>query len=308
MHEAILPCEVPLRINQYTVHFQKSSTGFHAKNHDREEKMMIKKMMMALLTLALVLNCAFVTAENAEEKTYAQEHPGVMNYDGYWISEDARTLVEIGVRLEGVEMLIYRTPGHKEFTSWEYLLTYDDSTGTLHSDNGMKSTNTVQEDGELGNSSVYEYDDGQADFSINEEGRLVWKDLKEDAGAGQAFIPIGNFQGDYACDRAHISFRWNEGHYAVDINWADSAKINNTWQYVGEYDPATRTVTAKGFYQKLTYKEDGTVDAEADFEEKEVSAVFSFDKNFNLIWTSPEGDGDGMLFENLFTPAYLFEI
>jgi len=269
---------------------------------------MMKKTMVTLLALALVLTCAFAMAENTEEKTYAQEHPGVVNYDGYWISEDANTLIEIGVRLDGVEMLIFRTPGQKEFTSWEYLLTYDDSTGTLHSDNGMKSTNTVQEDGSLGDSSVYEFEDGQADFSINEDGRLVWKDLKEDAGAGQTFIPIGGFLGDYACDRANISFRWNEGHYAVDINWADSAMVNNTWQYVGEYDPATRTVTAKGLYQKLTYKEDGTVDTGADFEEREVSAVFSFDENFHLIWTSPDGEGDGMVFENLFTAAYLFEI
>ncbi|MBQ8073562.1 MAG: hypothetical protein IJ231_07340 [Clostridia bacterium] len=271
---------------------------------------MMRKIMATLLalTMALVLNCALAMAEDAEEKTYAEEHPGVVKYDGYWVSEDGGTLIEIGVRLDGVEMVIYRTPGQKEFTSWEYLLTYDDATGALHSDNGMKSTNTVQEDGGLGSSSVYEYEGGQADFSINEEGRLVWKDLKEDAGAGQTFIPIGGFLGDYVCDRASISFRWNEGHYAVDINWADSAMVNNIWQYVGEYDPAARTVTAKGLYQKLTYKEDGTVDTDADFEEREVSAVFSFDEDFNLIWTSPDGEGDGMVFENLFTAAYLFEI
>ena len=94
----------------------------------------------------------------------------------------------------------------------------------------------------------------------------------------------------------------------MEINWADSAMVNNIWQYVGEYDPAARTVTAKGLYQKLTYKEDGTVDTDADFEEREVSAVFSFDEDFNLIWTSPDGEGDGMVFENLFTAAYLFEI
>ncbi len=265
------------------------------------------KRIMAIL-LALVLICTFAMAENLEDKTYAQEHPGVMNYDGYWISEDASTLIEIMVRLDGVEMVIYKTPGQKEFTSWEYLLTYDDATGILHSDDGMKSTNTVQEDGGLGSASVYEFEDGQADFSINEEGRLVWKDLKEDAGAGQTFISIGSFLGDYACDRANISFRWNEGHYAVEINWADSAMVNNTWQYVGEYDPATRTVTAKGLSQKLTYKEDGTVDTEAGFEEREVSAVFSFDENYNLIWASPDGEGDGLVFENLFTAAYLFEM
>ena len=268
----------------------------------------MKKTMAILLALALALGCAFAAAETEEETTYAQEHPGVMKYDGYWVSEDERTLVEIGVRLDGVEMVIYRTPGEKEFVSWEYLLTYDDETGTLHSDNGMKSTNTVQEDGGLGDSSVYEYEDGQTDFSINEEGRLVWKDLKEDAGAGQTFLPIGCFLGDYACDRASISFRWNEGHYAVDISWADSAEVNNTWQYVGEYDPETRTVTARGFYQKLTYLEDGTVDLEADPEEREVSAVFSIDENYHLIWTSPDGEGDGLAFENLFTAAYLYEI
>ena len=269
---------------------------------------MMKKTLAALLALALVLSCAFAMAEGSEEKTYAQEHPGVMKYDGYWVSDDMLTLIEIGVRLDGVEMLIFRTPGKKEFTSWEYLLTYDDATNTLHSDNGMKSTNTVQPDGGLGNSSVYAYEDGQADFSINEDGKLVWKDLKEDAGAGQTFLPIGNFLGDYACDRANISFRWNEGHYAVDITWADSATVTNTWQYVGEYDPAAQTVTAKGFFQKLTYREDGTVDPDANLEEREVSAVFSFDENFNLIWTSPDGEGNGLLFKNLYTPAYLFQL
>jgi hypothetical protein len=268
---------------------------------------MLKKMTAVLLAMALALSCALAAAEDTEETTYAQEHPGVMNYDGYWISEDAGTLIEIGVRLDGVEMLIFRTPGHQEFTSWEYLLTYDDATGALQSDNGMKSTNTVQEDGSLGNDSVYEYDDGQAVFSINEEGRLVWEDQKEDAGAGQTYIPIGGFLGDYVCGATTVSFRWTEGHYAVDIKQPDSAAVVGVWQYVGEYDPAARTVTAKGLYQKLTYREDGTVDTEADPEEKEVSAVFSFDGDYRLIWTSPDGEGDGMAFENLYTAAYLFE-
>lgn len=50
------------------------------------------------------------------------------------------------------------------------------------------------------------------------------------------------------------------------------------------------------------------MDPDANLEEREVSAVFSFDENFNLIWTSPDGEGNGLLFKNLYTPAYLFQL
>lgn len=268
----------------------------------------MKKMLAMILALMLALAAAGAAiAEEAEDLPYAAEHPGVEKFDGYWVSDDCKTLVEIGVRLDGVEMLIFRTPGEKEFTSWEYLLTYDDAAETLNSDNGMKGTNKAADNGDIAESQ-YAYEDGKAVFAINEEGRLTWQDEKEDAGAGLTFRKIGCFEGDYMCDRASISFRWNEDHYAVDIDWADSAFVNNHWQFVGEYDPENETVTARGFWQKLTYKEGGEIDETAEIEEREVSAVFSFDGEFHLIWDSPEGEGDGMLFENQWTPAYQFEL
>ena len=95
-------------------------------------------MLAMILALMLALAAAgAAVAEEAEDLPYAAEHPGVEKFDGYWVSDDCRTLIEIGVRLDGVEMLIFRTPGEKEFTSWEYLLTYDDDAKALNSDNGM---------------------------------------------------------------------------------------------------------------------------------------------------------------------------
>lgn len=265
----------------------------------------MKKMIAILLALVLAIGCTALAEQ--EEKTYAELHPGVEKYDGYWISEDGSTLAQILVRLDGVEMLIYRTPGQKEFTSWEYLLTYDDAAKTLVSDNGAKWQNTLPE-GEAYPQSTPVYEGGKAVFAIGEDGMLTWQEAEEDAGAGMKLRSVGPFEGDYQCDRAVIEFRWNGDHYAVDISWADSAFETTTWQYVGEYDPATQTVTAKGLRQKLAYLDNGEVDLNADREEKEVSAVFSFNGDGMLIWDSPDGDGEGMLFENLWTPAYMFEI
>ena len=268
----------------------------------------MKKLIATVMALLMVLTAAgtVIAEEEFTGPSYAEEHPGVEAYDGYWISEDRTTLAEIGVRQDRVEIVVYRTPGEMEFTSWEYLPEYDDSTKTLKADNGMKSLNQVAENGDLADSQ-YTYDDGAATFSIDADGKLTWQDEKENAGAGLRFVPIGFFEGNYQCDRAFIEFRWNEGHYAVDIRWAGSASELAVWQFVGEYHPENNTVEAQGLYQKLTYTEDGEVNPSADSEERKVSAVFSFDEDFNLIWSSPDGEGDGMVFENMLTPIYLLE-
>ena len=272
-------------------------------------KRKVKKMkkwsaVLAAFLMAILAVCGF--AEEAQEPDYAQLHPGVMDYDGYWVDEEGTMLLEILVRLDGVEVLAFRTPGEEEFTSWEYLAEYDDAAKTLFSESGMKSTNRVQENGLL--ESQYLYDDGVARFAIEENGRLTWKDEKEDAGNGLRFIPIGCFEGDYKCGEATIRFRWTGESYAVDVSMEESGSVRKLWQYVGQYDPEKNIVEAQGLFQKLTYQEDGKPDVQAEYEEREVRAVFSMNEQFQLIWDAEGGEGDGMVFENVWTPEYLFEL
>lgn len=258
-------------------------------------KKTIAVLMMTVLGLTAV--CAGF-AETAG-------HPGEDAYCGVWVSEDLSTVIELGVEEDGT--VVYRTPGQEHYTSWEYLPVYDKETGTLKAEHGMKSENTLSEDRTEIADSKYVYDDGKASFAIDENNTLVWVDEKEDAGKDLTFVPIGNFEGDFQCDRASISFRWNGEDYSVDVSWADSAFVQNYWQYVGSYDYQTQTVNAQGFYQKVTYKEDGSVDTEADNEEKQVEAKFYFDKDYNLIWESSDGQGKDLKFENLYTPIFELE-
>ena len=265
----------------------------------------MKRIIAVLTALAMLLTLTAALAEEETAPAYEDEHPGVLAYSSVWVSEDMSTWAEIGCLYDGMEALLVRMTGEDTFTSWEYLPLFDDETGSLKADNGMKADNTAE--GEMITDSEYAYEDGVATFSLDEQGHLIWADEKEDAGAGLEFIKIGNFVGDYVCDRASISIRWTGERYAVDVEWGDSAEVTYNWVMGGDYSAADDTLPVQGLCQKLTFLENGEIDPEADTEEKEVSAVFSFNDDGFLIWTSPDGQADGMLFESLWTPIWQWD-
>ena len=239
----------------------------------------MKKLFAILLALCLVLTSA-AFAEEGEEKTYSEEHPGVLAFDSYWVSGDAQVRIEGRHTDGGYEMLIVEMTGERTFNSWEYLLTYEEETKSLVADQtGMKSANTFDETGTV-TDSVYEYEDGSARFFINDQGQLCWEDGKEDTFSAAVFNRIGYFPGRYLYDRADLKVNWagEDLIYDVNLDWADSAFQTWNWSMSGNYDPETDTVTVYGTRRLYTYKEDGELDLDADQQEAEVSAVFAFDQ------------------------------
>ena len=109
------------------------------------------KKLIALL-LILCLSAAAMTAFAGEdaEKTYADEHPGVLAFDSYWVSGDAKIRIDAGHTEDGYEIVVIEMTGENTFNSWEYLLTYDEETKSLVADgNGMKSSNTFDGTGTI---------------------------------------------------------------------------------------------------------------------------------------------------------------
>ena len=99
--------------------------------------------------------------------------------------------------------------------------------------------------------STWVAEDGDAVFTINENGCLVWTDLKEDAGKGLEFEKIGDFYGSrWVKDDIDILFYdWYEGEYDIRCyKYGENDEILADAIFKGAYDPATDTVTADGFF------------------------------------------------------------
>ncbi len=264
----------------------------------------MKKILAVLTVLALLLAALPALAEETGSLSYAEEHPGAAAFSSMWAGSDGETWIEASCLDDRFEVLIIRVKDEKTFTSWEYLPDYDDATDTLRAEGGMKSENVAGEGNAIADS-VYTYDDGSAVFSINADGQLVWQDAKEDAGAGLTFTRIGWFIGDYACGCANVHIRWTGERYAVDAEWGNSAADTSMWQMGGDYDPEGDRLPVQGFTWHQITDGNGEVDQTADRQETETSAEFTFDGEGHLIWTSPDGVADGLLFENLQTAIWI---
>ena len=168
----------------------------------------MKKLIALLLVLCVSAAAMTAYAEEDAEKTYADEHPGVLAFDSYWVSGDAKIRIDADHTDDGCEIVVIEMTGENTFNSWEYLLTYDEETKSLVADgNGMKSSNVFDGTGTI-TDSRYEYEDGGARFFINDKDQLCWLDEKESTFHTTVFHRIGRFPGRYVYDRAYIAVTW----------------------------------------------------------------------------------------------------
>lgn len=104
---------------------------------------------------------------------------------GEW--NDDRVSATIDARAGGYMVTIAGANGASDSTMWQYTCAYDEETDSLVSDGEIATKVDIHFD-EAGNSSEeVVYEDGEASFRIDNEGRLVWDDRKENAGEGRAF-------------------------------------------------------------------------------------------------------------------------
>ena len=247
----------------------------------------MKKLIALFLVLCLSVAVMSAFAEEGAEKTYADEHPGVLAFDSYWVSGDAKVRIDAGHTDDGYEIVVTAMTGENTFNSWEYLLTYDEETKSLVADGtGMKSANVFDETGTI-TDSRYEYEDGSARFFINEKDQLCWADEKESTFEATVFNRIGRFPGVYTCDQAKLKVNW-AGEDLIYDAWLDipeSASQTWSWSFSGNYDPAANNLVLNGCRLLYTYKADGELDHDADQLEEEVTAVFTFDEEGYLVCT-----------------------
>lgn len=145
------------------------------------------KLLAMLLAIGLMLGCC---AAFAEEEPLAPMPEAAAVYEGQWAC--GRATIEAVWEEEGFRVLITWGNSADSTTQWEYNCFYNEADHTLSSvlDNGIKTDIVFNANGDE-ESVTQVYENGEASFSLDENGHLIWKDAKEDAGKDMLFEYVG---------------------------------------------------------------------------------------------------------------------
>lgn len=225
---------------------------------------MIAWLAMALMLVAL--NAAFAE----QKRDYKELYPESLVFENIWKTGDWQ--IDSYCEDDGFRLTVKHLLAEGKYTMWEYSATYQAADGTLVCmPFGIKYTEDENNPSEI---LVNEYEDGNAVFSINADGKLIWKDLKEDAGRGLAFTRIGTFLGGtWIKDQTMVEFYdWQNGEYDVRVTVFDQEGLAVRYGILkGAYHAEQNTVTAQG-----------TMEGDAS----PMVITFSFDENGMLVWTN----------------------
>ena len=227
--------------------------------------------MKKLLTLILVFCLSLMTLMAAAEEEYgfyADDHPEAAAYVSTWVAEDGDWRIEAYDEDDGIKLGIVHALGDSKEDVWEYSAALNpekDALTTvplgLHYRQDTVTSEWVE---------IY-YEDGDAVFTLNDAGMLLWNDLKEDAGKDLAFLKIGDFYGGrWMKDDIEVYFfDWYDGEYDIRLyQWGENDVILNDAILKGVYDPETDSITAEGF-----------------FDPDSITVTFSYDSQRNVVWT-----------------------
>ncbi len=229
----------------------------------------MKKLISLLLVLCLSITAMAAFAEEGAGN-YLDSHPEAAAFESTWVAEDGDWRIESYAEDDGFRLMIVHKLGDNKEDVWEYAAAMSVSeAGTL---TAVPFGLHYQQD-TVTDEYTTRYEDGDAEFSINEEGKLVWKDLKEDAGKGLAFEKIGRFFGGrwMKGDIEVIFYEWYDGQYDIRLyqRGADNQILKDAI-LKGDYDAGTDTVTAIGEFEG----------------EEPFTVTFSFDdKDGSILWT-----------------------
>ena len=229
----------------------------------------MKKMFALLLALCLALAAASALAEEDEFGYYPDENPESKPFVSTWIAENGDWRIEMYGEDGGIKPYIVHKLGDNKEDIWEYATALNPEKTAL---TAVPFGLHYQQDTVSGNWDVNYYEDGDAVFTLNENGQLLWNDLKEDAGKGLAFDKIGNFFGGrwMKGDVEVIFYDWYDGEYDIRCyQYGENDAILADAILKGVYDPAADTITAEGFF-----------DPDAPF-----TVTFSYDEENNVVWT-----------------------
>ena len=227
----------------------------------------MKKLIALLLVLCLTIAAAAAFAED-EFGYYPDDYPESKVYVSTWVAEDGDWRIEVYGEDGGIKPMVVHRLGDNKEDVWEYATALGENNALVAVPCGLHyQQDTVTYDWDK----IY-YEDGDATFTINEDGQLLWNDLKEDAGKGLAFDKIGNFYGGrwMKGDIEVIFYDWYDGQYDIRLyQLGENNEILNDAILKGDYDAETDTLTAEGFF-----------DPDAPF-----TVTFSYDENNHIVWT-----------------------
>lgn len=228
------------------------------------------KKLLGLLLILCLCACAFACAEE-EFGYYPDDVPEAKAFLSTWVAEDGEWRIEVYGEDGCLKLMTVHRLGDNKEDIWEYAATVDEN------DSNALSVEPVglhyrQDAVTLDWDETY-YEDGNASFTLDADGNLLWKDLKEDAAPNVPFTKIGNFYGGRWMkdgDTEVIFYDWYEGQYDIRCyKYGENKEILADAILKGDYDPETDTITAEGFF-----------DPDAPF-----TVVFSYNEENNVVWT-----------------------
>lgn len=249
-------------------------------------------ILMAVMMMAVL--CCTAMADTKPEPE------GGKKFNNDWAV--AGGLVTIVYEEEGyrvaVDLLKQDSPAG---TSWEYACYYHEETDSLVSVSSSRTEYTVNLDnGEQSIQGVtYEGMDDEknaTEFTIDADGKLIWKDGREDAGKDLKFTNIGKFEGMWKNEKAETGaeFTWlglydpDKMVYTVYIQRGSIGNENYTlFLMEGTYDPATGKLTANGTCTLFTKNASGEYTASDDGESYD--AIFSMLPDGKLLFETDNG-------------------
>ncbi len=141
---------------------------------------MNRKLFPVIIIMIMFLTAAMAAC--AQENT-VQTIPE--EYKGAWACE--RASIDLIRKDSGYIGMIRWGSSYDTQAEWKYTLSYDaDNNCLTDKGRGTKSVVVYAEDGAEVSRTV-EYTDGTVRFSINEDGKLIWEDGKENAGDNMLF-------------------------------------------------------------------------------------------------------------------------
>ena len=207
--------------------------------------------------------------EEEENVFYTDENPEAAPYDSAWVAEDGAWRIEAYGEDGGLKMMIVHQLGDNKEDIWEYAAALNVEKNAL---NTVPLGLHYRQDTVTGSWDETYYEDGDAIFTLNENGLLLWNDLKEDAGKGLEFMKIGNFFGGrwMKGDIEVLFYAWYEGQYDIRLyRRGENGEILDNAILKGDYDPNTDTIQVEGCF------DDGNP----------FTVAFSYDENRNVVWT-----------------------
>lgn len=230
----------------------------------------MKKLLAMILALCLLATAAAALAEEDDDiPYYPDEHPECLPFLSDWVAEDGEWRVEMYAEDDGIKPYIVHRLGDNKEDIWEYAVDMsEDNKSMIAVPFGLH----YRQDTVSGNWDETYYEDGEATFTLDENGRLVWTDLKDDAGKGLAFEKIGSFYGGrwMKGDTEVIFYDWYEGEYDIRcFTYDNDNQIVADAILKGTYDPETDTITADGYFDP----------------DQPITVTFSYDDQNNVVWT-----------------------